>query len=158
VEHLFDDPLVVAAGPQSHWARRRSIDLAELAEEPWILTPPDTWNYISLASAFRARKLEMPKVRLFAFSLHLINHFVGNGPFLTIHPQSVARFCSLKPLPIEMPSKPWLVTLVTLKNRTLSPVVERFIACAREVSKELTKDQAAGSRTKARRSGNSRAK
>jgi DNA-binding transcriptional LysR family regulator len=158
MEYLFDDPLVVAAGPQSRWARRRTIDLKELVDEPWILPPPDTSNYASLASAFRARKLEMPKVRLFAFSLHLINHFVGNGPYLTIHPQSVSRFCSLQPLPIEMPSRPWLVTLVTLKNRTLSPVVERFIASAREVSKELTKDQAKSSRTKIRRSGKSRAK
>jgi hypothetical protein len=29
------------------------------------------------------------------------------------------------------------VVIVTLKNRTLSPVVERFIACAREVKKSF---------------------
>ncbi len=34
VETLFDDPLVVVAGKQTRWARRRKIDFAELADEP----------------------------------------------------------------------------------------------------------------------------
>ena len=139
MEFLFDDPLVIAAGLHSRWARRRTIDLAELIDEPWILTPPDMWNYVRVAEAFRSRGLDMPKVRLFGFSVHLANHFVANGPFLTAYPRSVARFCSLKALPIKLPARPWMVTIVTLKNRTLSPVVERFIECAREVSKELAK-------------------
>ena len=42
VEVLFDDHLVVAAGKQSRWARRRKIDLAELVNEPWILAEPVT--------------------------------------------------------------------------------------------------------------------
>ena len=54
VEYLFDDPLIIAAGLHSRWARRRTIDLAELSDEPWILAHPDTWNYIGVAEAFRA--------------------------------------------------------------------------------------------------------
>jgi DNA-binding transcriptional LysR family regulator len=84
LEHLFDDPLMIAAGLHSRWARRRSIDLAELLDEPWILAHADTWNYIGVAEAFQRQNLEMPKVRLFGFSLHLVNHFVANGPFLTV--------------------------------------------------------------------------
>jgi DNA-binding transcriptional LysR family regulator len=45
VEMLFDDELVVVVGAQSRWARRRKIDLAELADEPWILAVPGSWNY-----------------------------------------------------------------------------------------------------------------
>jgi DNA-binding transcriptional LysR family regulator len=37
VEILFDDELAVAAGMQTRWARRRKIDLAELADERRIL-------------------------------------------------------------------------------------------------------------------------
>jgi DNA-binding transcriptional LysR family regulator len=36
VEVLFHDKLVVAAGRQSRWARRRKVDLAELVDEPWV--------------------------------------------------------------------------------------------------------------------------
>ena len=55
VEYLFDDPLIIAAGLHSQWARRRTIDLAELINEPWILAHPDSWNYICVEEAFRAR-------------------------------------------------------------------------------------------------------
>jgi hypothetical protein len=34
--------------------------------------------------------------------------------------------------------QPWPVNIVTLKNRTLSPVVERFIECARQVAKSIS--------------------
>ena len=138
-EYLFDDPLVIAAGLHSRWARRRTIDIAELVNEPWILPGTDLWNYTCVAEALRARGLGMPKVRLFGFSLHLVDHFVANGPYLTAHPRSIARFCSLKALPISLPARPWMVTIMTLKNRTLSPVVERFIECTREVAKGLEK-------------------
>ena len=134
--------MIIAAGLHGRWARRRKIDLAELIDEPWILPPPDSWNYARMAEAFRARGLNMPTVRLSGFSMHLVNHFVANGPFLTAHPRSVARFCSLKALPVKLPVRPWPVVIATLKNRTLSPVVERFIECTREVAKALVKRKA----------------
>jgi DNA-binding transcriptional LysR family regulator len=137
LEYLFDDQLVITAGLHSRWARRRTIDLAELINEPWILPHSDSWNYIRVAEAFRERGLEMPKVRLFGFSMHLVNHFVANGPFITAHPSSIVRFCSLKVLPVKLPVRPWLVAIATLKNRTLSPVVERFIESTREVAKSV---------------------
>src|SRR5262249_43191450 len=62
VEFLFDDHLVVVAGPQSRWAGRRKIDLAELIGERWILGASNTSNYSDIADVFRARGLAMPKV------------------------------------------------------------------------------------------------
>jgi DNA-binding transcriptional LysR family regulator len=44
----------------------------------------------------------------------------------------------LKALPIELPIVP-PVGIVTLKNRTLSPVARLFIDTAREVAKPLAK-------------------
>ena len=40
VESLLDDAMVVAAGADSRWARRRKIDLAELTDEPWTFRGP----------------------------------------------------------------------------------------------------------------------
>ena len=137
VEYLFDDPLIIAAGPSSRWARRRTVDLAELSDAPWILNHPDSWNYIGVAEAFRLRGLALPTVSIFGFSMHLVNHFVANGPFVTAMPRSVARFCSLKVLPVKLPDRPWPVAIATLKNRILSPVAGRFIECAREVAKSI---------------------
>src|SRR5258705_108307 len=76
VEYLFDDPLVVTAGMHTKWARRRKIDLAELADEPWILAPPQTWTYECVAEAFQARGLAMPKVNFVTLSVHLVAYFL----------------------------------------------------------------------------------
>jgi DNA-binding transcriptional LysR family regulator len=143
VETVCHDQLAIAAAKESQWARRRKIDLAELIGEPWILQGgPDTWVYQILAEAFRSRGLGMPHVSLVTFSIHLRTQLLtDDGPFLTAFPESVLRFnaepFSLKALPVKLVQRPWPVVVMTLKNRTLSPVVERFIACVREVAKSL---------------------
>ena len=140
-EVLFYDHLVVAAGAQSRWARRQKIDLADLVDEPWILTPPNAWNTTVVAEAFRARGLKMPNISLMTYSVHLRTNLLANGHFLTVFPASVFRLYvdrfSLKLLPVDLPARPWAVALVTLKNRTLSAVAERFVEHVRAYTKSL---------------------
>jgi DNA-binding transcriptional LysR family regulator len=131
LEVLFHDEMVVAAGMQSPWARRRAIKFSELINEPWVLTPPGTWNYTTVAAAFQAYGLDMPKICLTTFSLPLRNDLLAAGPFITAYPKSFMtvngdRF-SLKVLPVDLPVRPWPIEIITLKNRTLNPVVQRFI-------------------------------
>ena len=139
VETLFDDPLVIAAGIQSKWAaRRRKIDLAELVNTgAWIMQPPQTWNYQHLAEVFHARGLPMPRAGMETLSMPVITHFLAGCQFIAAMPKSVVHFNSLTVLPVDFPARPWPVNVVTLRNRTLSPVVARFIECAREVAKSI---------------------
>jgi hypothetical protein len=51
--------------------------------------------------------------------------------------RSYADRYALAVLPVDLPTQPWPVVIAALKNLTLSPVVERFLACAREVAKSL---------------------
>jgi DNA-binding transcriptional LysR family regulator len=147
VEVLFDDRLAFAVGTQSRWAGRRKIELAELADERWILPAVETWSYRMLADAFQQAGMDVPKHSLRTLSVHLRTNLLASGHFITVLPRSVlqlhAKRFSLKALPIDMPGRPWPVAVVTLKNRTLSPVVERFIDCAREVTKPLRRGQVA---------------
>lgn len=143
VEVLFEDRLVVAAGAQSRWAHRRKIDIADLADEPWILTGPNTWNYRVVREAFRKRGIGMPEVCLKTLSVHLRANLLARGQFITAFPNSVldlyARRFGLRVLPVDLPPDPWPVVILTLKHRTLSPVVIAFIECARAVAKSLAK-------------------
>ncbi len=143
VEVLFDDRLVVAAGAQSRWAHRRKVDITDLADEPWILTEPNTWNYRVVRDAFRKRGVAMPKVCLKTLSVHLRANLLAGGQFITAFPNSVldlyGRRFGLKALPVDLPTDPWPVIVLTLKHRTLSPVVTAFIDCARAVAKSLAK-------------------
>jgi DNA-binding transcriptional LysR family regulator len=141
VQILFDDDVVVATGAQSQWARRRKIDLADLADAPWILTEANTWNKAIIAEAFSARGLKMPRVCLMTLSVHLRTNLLATGKFVTVLPRSVmalyARRFSLKALPVVIPTRPWPVAVVTLKSRAPSPVVELFIEHLQTFSKSL---------------------
>ncbi len=141
VEVLFDDHLVIAAGMRSRWARRRKIDLAELVDEPWILAAPDTGPYRIVSEAFCARGLGAPRISLMTLSVHLRTNMLASGHFIATFPSSVARLhaerFSLKVLPVDLPVRPWPVAIVTLKNRTLSPGVERFIAHIRDFTRPM---------------------
>jgi DNA-binding transcriptional LysR family regulator len=153
VQILFEDDLVVAAGAHTRWARRRKVDIAELADEPWILAEPNTWNNLIVAEAFHARGLKMPKVSLATLSVHLRANLLASGSFITALPRSVmhfyARRFSLTQLPIALLPRPWPVAAVTLKSRVPSPVVELFIEHLRTCCGALTRP---GSATSAARS------
>jgi DNA-binding transcriptional LysR family regulator len=43
----------------------------------------------------------------------------------------------LKVLPIDLPARPWPIAVVTLKNRTLMPVAQRFIDQFRDFARSL---------------------
>jgi DNA-binding transcriptional LysR family regulator len=137
IEILFDDELVIAASLGTSWARRRRIDLAELANARWILSAPTTWNYIVIAEAFHAHGQPMPEIGIKTLSVHLRTNLTATGEFITAFPRSVLELYAdrfaLKALPVELPKRRWPVVLFTQKGRTLTPLVERFISCAREV-------------------------
>jgi DNA-binding transcriptional LysR family regulator len=138
LERLFDDDLVIAAGADSRWARRRRLVLPELHDADWIMPGPDSWAHRIMSDAFRAHGLDMPRIAVRSLSGHLQANLPASGDFVTVVARSVLQFYrgrfALKALPIKLPSPPWPVAVVTLKNRTLSPVAERFIECVRKAT------------------------
>ena len=140
VEILFDDPPVVATGANSRWARRRKIDLSELVDEPWVATPRETLTTIAVEQAFQERNLPIPRIRVTTFSLQLRTHLLATGDFLTAMPRSLLRLSAdgvrLKALPVKLAIQSFPVAVVTLKNRTLSPVVELFLERLRKSARD----------------------
>ncbi len=77
-----------------------------------------------------------------SFSLPLHYHLLATGHFVTMLPVSMLRFgrhLPLKLLPIETSGNPYPTGIITLKNRTLSPLAQLFIDCARQVAKPMAK-------------------
>src|SRR5262245_54717974 len=145
VEILFQDPLLIAADIHSEWARRRKIDPAELVDAPWILTAPHTSVYLSVAEAFRARGLAVPKPSVVALSGHLRMFLVARGPFVTALPSSLLLFNTrkllLKVLPVDLRIEGYPVAILTLKNRVLSPLVALFVEHVRSVARSIARSQ-----------------
>jgi DNA-binding transcriptional LysR family regulator len=131
VEVLFNDETVVVAGRDSRWSRRRKIEIAELADEPWILPPPETLNTKVVVDAFRAVGLNPPRISVVTFSVQLRLNMLADGPYVSVLPRSMMRLYGfrlpVKVLPVKLPDREWSVAMVTLKNRTSNPITNLFI-------------------------------
>jgi DNA-binding transcriptional LysR family regulator len=142
-EVLFEDRMVVVAGARSPWSRRRRVGLAELANETWTLPESEHPIGAALAEAYRAHGVEAPRAIVATSDGGLRDAMLATGRFLSMWPQSLlhfsARHSSLRVLPVDLPTTQGKTSIMTLKNRALSPVAQLFVECAREVAKPLAR-------------------
>jgi DNA-binding transcriptional LysR family regulator len=93
--------------------------------------------------ACRAKGLDYPRTTVVTVPPEVRMTLLATGHFLTIFAASALRFPTNRPdikiLPVELPMARRPVGIVTLKNRTLSPVARLFIEHAREVAKPMAK-------------------
>ena len=140
---LYKDRLLVVAGPESPWANRRKIALADLVNERWCLPPPDHPVGALVIDAFRRRKLEPPRRTVTVGSAQWTTNLVANGQFLGVHGEVYLRFRAtnvpLKVLPVDLQIPLSPVSIIALKNRTLSPVAQLFIDRAIEIMNPMSK-------------------
>jgi DNA-binding transcriptional LysR family regulator len=141
-EVLFEEPLLVVAGIQSSWARRRKLELAELVDAKWIQFPLNENPGVMVEQAFRAQGLAVPRPIVRASSFFLRNMLLTSGEYLTVVPACMLRVFNdkvptVKPLPVDLGVQARPVAIFTLKNRTLSPVADLLINCVRFVAGAL---------------------
>jgi DNA-binding transcriptional LysR family regulator len=140
-ERLYENPYIFVAGIENPWARQRRIELSELRDEIWTLPQPNTFKGSVVVEAFRAAGLEYPHVAVFAFSDEVRISLLRTGRFLTVLPRSALIFpvkrAFIKELPVEFQTTGGSIGILTLANRTLSPLAQLFIECARDVAKTL---------------------
>ena len=136
---LYDDELAVGVGPHNPLVKRANLRLADLIDEPWILSPRGFWHHTRTEEAFRAEGLQMPEPRIVSVTVTLRAQLLAGGPYVSVFSGAVmkqlARQFGIVTLPIRLPSRPWPVVILTVKNRVQRPVVERFIQSANEVAR-----------------------
>jgi DNA-binding transcriptional LysR family regulator len=142
-EILFDEPLVVVAGRRNRWRGRRNIELADLIHEPWVLPPEGSGVATFIRDTFRACGLEFPRANIICDSPQMYAALLEDGPYLSMRPVTMIRFGvkhpAVKVLPIKLPALPRPVGIITLRRRTVSPVMQLFIDNARLLAKLMTK-------------------
>lgn len=106
--------------------------------EPWLVTPHDVLAGRFVADAFAARGLKPPRPVVATYSTYLRSSLASRGHYIAVLPRSVlqlnAKLYSLKTLPIRLSAKPSPVAIVTLRNRTLTPTMQAFVECARQIA------------------------
>jgi DNA-binding transcriptional LysR family regulator len=142
-EPLYDEPLVAAAGTESRWAKRRNMKLADLIDEPWIFASSGSLARSLADEVFRRSGLETPSAKIWTVSLHLYLRLMETGDWLGLIPASTMRFGGkhrrIKALPIDTSCPPAPVGIVTFKDRTLTPLAQRFIEYTRKIASEASK-------------------
>jgi DNA-binding transcriptional LysR family regulator len=136
---VYHDRMVVVGRVQKRWSTRRKLDLAALANEPWGLPPLDTAYGSLVQDVFRRRGIAIRAAA--TGSPHLLLSLLAKGLFLVTIPDSVLKLSTNLPpfkiVPVELPVPPWPVGIMTLKNRTISPVAQLFVDTAREIGQSL---------------------
>jgi len=138
-EILFEDSLAAVAGVRNPLLRRRKIKLAELANEPWTWPAQGTDIDALMSDAFRASGIEPPRATVYADAINMRTRLAATGPYIAVIPASIMKFPGKSPLisvlPVTLPTTQRQIGIFTLKNRTLSPLAQVFIECAREVAR-----------------------
>lgn len=142
-EILFHDSLVVATGADNPLTRRRRLALSDLMDQPWVLSPGDSFFGGLAAGVFRRSGLEPPQPTVSTSSATVRDGLLATQRFLTV----VTGFSLLLPrprtdlvaLPVKLPDTKQPVSIVTLKNRSLNAATQLFIERVRELTKPLTK-------------------
>lgn len=141
LEVLYDEPLVVVAGVNNPWVRRRKIALADLVNEPWTWPPPGSSYDALVIEAFRANGLIAPCATLYSHAINLRISLAATGPFLAVINAGVmtkpGKYPSIRKLAVELPTTRREFHLITLKKRILSPLAQRFVECVRDIAKSL---------------------
>jgi DNA-binding transcriptional LysR family regulator len=136
VEILLEDPCLPMAGLGSKWAKRRAIELAELVDEPWCF-PADSWMMSSIAKAFRERGLQLPRNTVSTNAIQLQYSLAATGQVLAMATAArlklFGKVMGVKAVPVDFIVSTYPTGIVTLKKRSISPVTQLFIDCARRV-------------------------
>jgi DNA-binding transcriptional LysR family regulator len=140
-EVLFDEPFVFVVGAHSELARKRRLTLTDIIKGNWVLPPYDGAPGALVSEVFRANGFAPPKPLVKTIAIQLTVSLIASGEFVGILPTSVATLgvhqAALRVLPLKSPGPRISAEIVFLRNRTLSPAVQTFLNCTREVAKSL---------------------
>jgi DNA-binding transcriptional LysR family regulator len=145
-EFLFEDELRVVAGVNSPWARRRSIGLADLRDEPWLMPESDNIATALISEGFRAAGLTPPTPHVVSNSVTLRIRLVESGRFIAALPDSTLRFAGarmqIKILPVVLTRQAPPAVAISLKHRTPNPIAKLFVDELRALANPSAKGSA----------------
>jgi len=140
IEALFKSPLAVMVG-RRHRLARKSVNLADLMEEQWTLSPPDALFGRLVTDLFRRRKLEPPRNVVATLSTTMKLSLLADGKFLSILPVAMLRHplssAWLRALNIDLSETADPITSITLKRRQSGGAIRLFQEMSRSVCRGI---------------------
>lgn len=149
-EPLYNEPMVVVAGPRHPLASRAGVTWADLAPQPWVVPPPWASMRRKLAQSFQRHRLEEPTDLVEAVSFLAIVSLVRERPAVAFMAQSVARafarekLVAVLDIAFRQPLPP--VGIVRLRNGPRPPSAEALADCLRGVARGIREARAPATR------------
>ena len=140
-EPLYNEPMVVVAGPEHALARKPRVSWGDLAAQPWVVPPPWASMRRKLGEAFQGRRLDMPTDLVEAVSFLAIVSLVRERPAVAFLARSVARafarerMVSVLAIGFRQPMPP--VGLIRLRGGRRPPSAEQLVDSLRRVAREI---------------------
>jgi DNA-binding transcriptional LysR family regulator len=138
-ETLYNAPLAVMADKRHPLVGRRRLELKDLMNERWALSPPDSYLGVMVVDIFRRRGLELPSAAVTSISIFMRLTMLASGRFLTILPIEMLRHPTekawLRQIAVDLRDSARPVASITLKKRRVSGAVRLFQQTSRESAK-----------------------
>lgn len=133
---LFRVPLVAVADRRNTLLRRKGLRLVDVMEEPWTLSPPETFLGRLVAAAFRREGLPLPPAAVTSVSIAMRLSLIAGGRYLSMLPQTMLHHPTntpwLRALDITAEDSAGAIAALTLKRRWMPGPVRLFLQAVRE--------------------------
>jgi DNA-binding transcriptional LysR family regulator len=138
---LGEEPQSVVARAEHPLARKRSVRVADLAEQAWILPPAGTALRLQLDGMFLSQGLRPPKNVTEATSLVVVICLLQMSDMVVSLPEEAVRtFCKaglLTVLPIKLAVRMESYGIITRRGRPLSPGAQMLLDSLQEVAASM---------------------
>jgi molybdate transport repressor ModE-like protein len=129
---LFRDRLAIAAASTHPLTRKRTIALADLMNERWVLSPPDAYLGRLVTQMFRAHELEPPAATVTTVSVQMRVSLLESGRFLGVYStamlHSPANKDKLRALNVDIKEVAGPMAAITQKKRQFTGPMKLFAA------------------------------
>jgi DNA-binding transcriptional LysR family regulator len=140
-ETLYRSTLAVMADKDHPLAVKRRLALADLMQEPWTLSPSDTFLGRVVADLFERRKLPLPRNTVTTTSILMRLNLMASGRFLSILPTTLLRHRSnkawLREIRVDLGDSSGPIAAITIKERRCNGAVKLFQEASRVFCKEF---------------------
>jgi DNA-binding transcriptional LysR family regulator len=144
-EAFYDEPMCVVARVGHPLGKRRTLKLAALSQEQWILPTPEAAYRRRLDAAFRQVGVEPPRQIVESLSILTNRMLVQETDMLAVMPSKVAQHYVnlglIAILPVKLPPPSGPVGVITLLGRPLTPAATDLIQTLGEVARQSTRSK-----------------
>ena len=138
METLFSQPLAVMADLSHPLVGVRNLSLADVVDEQWTLSPPDSFLGRLVGGLFTQRRLPLPVSVMTSISIYMRLNLMASGRYLSVLPLSMidhpANRAWLRALDIDLADTSGPVVAITLKKRQGNRATQLFLKALHEQS------------------------